>query len=94
MTSIKTAALVGVLLITVASPALAFKCENLLGKIDNALGKTSNLTSAQIDEIRALRDDGAAKHTSGNHGGSVATLTEAMKKLGLSSGSSSSGSDY
>lgn len=94
MFGMKAAAVGGILMLAMASPALAFNCPNLLGKVDNALGKAPDLTADQLDEIKALRDDGAAKHAAGDHGGSVAVLTEAMEKLGLSSGSSSGGSDY
>ena len=93
MISIKAAVVVGVLLITMASPALAFQCENLLWRVDTALGKAPGITAEQMDEIKALRDDGAAKHQAGNHGGSVVVLKEALSKLGNSSGSSYLGRD-
>ena len=94
MIAIKAAAVGGVLLITMASPALAFQCPSLVSKLDAALADATNLSTVQADEIEVLRDDGAARHDAGDHGGAVAVLKEALSKLGQSSGSSSGGSSY
>ncbi len=95
MVGTKAATVGGVLLITMASPALAFQCPGLVSKVDAALAGATSLSTAKADEIKALRDDGAARHDSGDHGGSVAALKEALAKLGQSSGGSSYlGRDY
>lgn len=94
MFGMKAATIGGVLMLAMASPALAYNCPNLLGKVDNALGKATTLTTDQANEIKALRDDGAAKHEAGDHGGAVVALNRALSKLGISTGSSSGGSDY
>ncbi len=94
MVGLKAAAVGGVLLITMASPALAFQCPGLVSTIDSALADATNLSTAQADEIKSLRDDGAAKHDYGDHGGAVVALNKALSKLGLSTGSSSGGSSY
>ena len=90
----KAAAVGGVLLIIMASPAFAFRCPGLVSTVDAALAEATNLTTAQVDEIKALRDEGAAKHDYGDHGGAVVALNKALSKLGQSSGSSSGGSSY
>ncbi len=94
MIGIKAAAVGGVLLIAMASPSLAFQCTSLMAKADAALAEARILSTARADEIKALRDDGAARHASGDHGGSVAVLKQALAKLGQSGGTSSSGRDY
>ena len=66
-----------------------------MAKVDAALADATNLPTAQADEIKALRDDSAAKHDYSDHGGAVVALNKALSKLGLSgSGTPSSGSDY
>ncbi len=82
MFGMKAAAVVGVLMLAMAGPALAFNCTNLMGNVDHALGKASDLTAQQRDEIKALRAEGVAKHAAGNHGGSVVALKKAMAILG------------
>ncbi len=63
MIAIKAAAVGGVLLITMASPALAFQCEDLLWRVDTTLGKAPGLTAEQMDEIKALRATTAPRNT-------------------------------
>ena len=94
MIGFKMVTVVGALLITMTSPSLAFQCPSLVAKIDAAPADASNLSKARADEIKVLRDDGAARHDSGDHGGSVVVLEEALNKLGQSGGSSSGRADY
>lgn len=83
-----------VLLLAMANPAFAFRYTNMLFKIDAALAEATNFTLAQIDDIRALRNDGAASHDSGNHSLSIARLIDAQTKLGISDGPSPIRDDY
>ena len=91
MFGMRAAAVGGVLMLAMASPALAFRCPGLVSTVDAALAEATNLTTAQADEIKALRDDGAAKHDYGDHGGAVMELNNALSKLGISFESPSSG---
>ena len=61
MIGIKIATVCGVLLIAMASPALAFQRSSLVSKVDAALANATTLSTAQADEIKTLRDDGAAR---------------------------------
>ncbi|HSS63510.1 MAG TPA: hypothetical protein VLS27_03690 [Gammaproteobacteria bacterium] len=61
-----------------SAPALAFHCPADIKAIDNAMPK-ANLSAKQKEEVEMLRDEGAAQHKAGNHGGSVKTLAEAMR---------------
>lgn len=91
MIGIKAATVGGVLLIALASPALAFTCPNLASKIDAAIADATNLSTDRIDALKAQRDKGVAKHEAGNHSGSIAVLRDALKKLGQSGGFTESG---
>ncbi len=81
MIGFKIATVVGILLITMTSPSLAFQCPSLLAKVDAALADSSNLTTAEADEIKVLRDDSAARHDAGDHSGAVAVLKEVLSKI-------------
>ena len=61
MIGIKITTVCGVLLIAMANPALAFQCSSLVSKVDAALADATTLSTAQADEIKTLRDDGAAR---------------------------------
>ena len=94
MVGLKMIAMSVVLLLAMANPAFAFRCTNMLFKIDAALAEATNLTQAQIDDIKALRDGGAASHDIGNHSLSIAQLIDAQTKLGISDGPSEVRDDY
>ena len=63
--------------------AMAAHCPKDVKAIDEAL-KTSTINAAQMTQVKALRDKGAAEHTAGQHGDSINDLHEAMKILGIS----------
>ena len=68
-------------LVAFAGPAYANYCPSLMSGIDEALQTASNLSSAQVDEIKRLRDEGAKSHRAGNHGESIAKLKKASALL-------------
>ena len=59
-----------------ASSAFAGSCPMKIALIDKALsaGEVKN-----AEQVKMLRDKGEALHNSGDHNGSVAILTKAMK---------------
>lgn len=61
-----------------AAPALAGHCPADVKAIDNALSK-GHVSSAQMSEVKALRDQGEAQHKAGQHKEAVDTLAEAMR---------------
>ena len=63
-----------------ASSAFAGSCPMKIALIDKALS-AGNVQNAE--QVKTLRDKGEALHKSGDHGGSVATLTKAMKLGGI-----------
>ena len=46
-------------------------------------GRVRALTSDQLAEVKALRDQGEAEHEAGKHAQSVATLQRAKEILGI-----------
>jgi hypothetical protein len=64
-----------------ASSAWAFHCPADMRKIDDALAKNPQLSSAQLAEVKKYRADGEALHKAGKHQESVDTLAKAMKLL-------------
>jgi hypothetical protein len=66
-----------------AGTALAFHCPQDMKKIDDALAKNSNLTPAQLEQVKKDRAEGEALHKAGKHQESVDTLAKAMKTLGV-----------
>lgn len=64
-------------------PAYAFHCPADVAKIDAALQAGTNLSTAQLAEIKGLRDEGERLHKAGNHSESVKVLGEAMEILGI-----------
>ena len=68
-------------LLAFAGPAYANYCPSLMAGIDEALQAASNLSSAQVDEIKRLRDEGAESHRTGNHSESIAKLKKALALL-------------
>ena len=63
-----------------ASSAFAGSCPMKIAVIDKAL-LAGNVQNAE--QVKTLRDKGEALHKSGDHGGSVAALTKAMKLGGI-----------
>ena len=62
--------------------AFAASCPMQVKKIDDALA--SSTASAEVKaQAQALRDEGEALHTAGNHAESVAKLAEAQTLLGI-----------
>ena len=64
-------------------PAYAFQCPADMAKIDAALQVGTNLSAAQLAEVKRLREEGERFHKAGNHGKSVKVLGEAMDILGI-----------
>ena len=71
------------LMIGSATPAFAGHCPKDVKLIDEAISKAEGLSSAQMTEIKALRDEGEMLHKSGSHGDSVTALHAALQKLGI-----------
>jgi len=69
-------------LLSLTAPVLAGQCPSLVRKIDAKLGEMQ-LPPEKAAEIKALRDEGARLHRSGQHGDSVATLKKALAMLGM-----------
>jgi hypothetical protein len=70
-------------LIGMASPAFAKHCPLDAKIIDEALGKTTGLTTVQMTNVKDLRDKGMAFHKDGNHADAIKALHEATKILGV-----------
>jgi hypothetical protein len=66
-----------------SAAAMAAHCPKNVKAIDEAL-KTSSINAAQMTQVKALRDKGAAEHSTGQHGDSINDLHEAMKILDIS----------
>lgn len=54
-----------------------------MATIDAALQAGINLSTAQLAEVKRLRQEGERFHKAGNHGESVKVLGEAMDVLGI-----------
>ena len=52
-------------------------------KIDEALAKSPQLSSAQLAEVKKYRAEGETLHKAGKHQESVDTLARAMKILNI-----------
>jgi hypothetical protein len=70
-------------LLLASASALAFHCPADMKKIDEALGKKTALSDAQMSEVKKLRAEGETLHKAGKHQESVDTLAKAMKLLGV-----------
>ena len=73
----------GLLLAALSLPAFAAHCPKDMKKIDAALAGGSSLSSSDLATVKELRASGEAKHKSGDHGGSIEDLHQAMRMLGL-----------
>lgn len=78
----RTLAAAAVLMLA-SAPAFASHCPKDVKAIDAALGMHPKLTSAQMSEVKALRDKGEMLHKSGKHAASIEELHKAMKILGI-----------
>ena len=65
-----------------AAPAYAGSCPKHMADIDAAM-KTAQLSDADKAKVMQLRKQGEEQHKAGDHGGSVKSLGEAKKILGL-----------
>ena len=65
--------LAAAVIVAFATPASAFYCPKQGKAIDAALAKVS-LSAAQTAEVKTLRDQGLAKHGTGDHAGAVRDL--------------------
>lgn len=54
-----------------------------MGTIDAALQAGINLSTAQLAEVKRLREEGERLHKTGNHGESVKVLGEARDIFGI-----------
>ena len=70
-------------LLALAAPVFAGHCPKDVKAIDQALAAGTDLSQEELDEVKALRDEGEALHESGKHAESVETLHEAMDILGM-----------
>ncbi|NBU58438.1 MAG: hypothetical protein EBS23_01415 [Betaproteobacteria bacterium] len=69
-------------LVSFSGVAAAHNCPNEMKQIDAAL-KVSKLEASKLDEAKKLRADGEAKHSAGDHDGSMASLKKAKSVLGI-----------
>lgn len=65
---------------SLAAPAFAGDCPNLMGKVDEAM-KTTTVDDATKAEVMALFETGKAAHDAGDHAASVAALDAALALL-------------
>lgn len=79
----KRIAIAAILTALLAGPALAGQCPVDMKKIDAALAKGSQISTAQMAEVTALRAEGEAQHKGGQHGAAVKTLAKAKEILGI-----------
>ena len=71
------------MVVAMTSPAFAKHCPRDVKIIDQSMSKAMGLNSMQMTEVKALRDRGAARHKSGEHGESIKALHAAAKILGV-----------
>ena len=79
----KSILLAAAVLVAMTSPAFAKHCPKDVKIIDQSLSEATGLSQAQMTEVKALRDKGAAFHKSGNHAEAIKALHEAVKILGV-----------
>lgn len=77
------AAVMVLLTVTFAAPALAFQCPADVAKVDAALAANTTLTAEQRAEVEKYRTDGDQLHQSGKHQDAVDTLAKAKVILGI-----------
>lgn len=69
--------------LALASPAVASQCPSLVQKIDDAVAAGTSLSAEDLAKVQGLRDEGEALHAAGSHAESVAKLQEALGLLGM-----------
>lgn len=69
-------------IVALSAPAFAGSCPTLVQKIDEAL-QTTELSEEDKTAVMELRNTGEEQHNNGQHDESVATLNEALAKLGM-----------
>jgi hypothetical protein len=79
----KSIRIVTVALSLFAFPAFAAHCPADMKKIDAALSAGTQLSEAELAEVKKLRMQGEELHKTGKHGESVEVLGKAMKMLGI-----------
>ncbi len=79
----KRIAIAAILTAVLAGPALAGQCPVDMKKIDAALAKGSQISTAQMAEVTTLRAEGETQHKGGQHGAAVKTLAKAKDILGI-----------
>jgi hypothetical protein len=70
-------------LLFAAGSASANECPQHMKKIDEALAKKPQLSTAQMDEVKKYRAEGEAAHKSGKHKESMEALAKAEKILNV-----------
>jgi hypothetical protein len=75
--------ILGILLLLVSVPALAYHCPVDMKKIDAALASNPSISATDMSRVKELRASGEKMHKSGKHGDSVSDLAEAMELLGI-----------
>lgn len=65
---------------TLAAPAFAGDCPNLMGQVDEAM-KTTTVDEATKTEIMALYETGKAAHEAGDHATSMTSFNAALELL-------------
>lgn len=78
----KNLSLATLLILGLASPALANHCPMDMKKIEAAM-KTTMADEATKKKVMELYNKGKSEHEAGDHAASVKDLGEAMKLLGL-----------
>ncbi|WP_372604641.1 hypothetical protein [Actibacterium sp.] len=66
-----------------AAPAFAFHCPADMAEIDAALANGVTISAADLEQVKALRAEGEALHSAGQHQQSVDALAKAKALLGL-----------
>ncbi len=75
--------LAGIVSVALASPALAGTCPKFVKAIDAAVAENPQISAAQLEQVKQLRDDGDALHKESKHTEALAALNEAKKILGI-----------
>ncbi len=83
MTRLTLAAATLAIGVLTAGSAIAGQCPSVVKAIDAAMASNSSLSQAQMDDAKALRDEGAALHKAGKHGESLSTLAKAKAIVGI-----------
>lgn len=70
-------------LATFTAASFAAHCPADMKKIDAALSAGTQLSEAELNEVKKLRIEGEELHNAGKHKESVEALGKAMKMLGI-----------